>query len=507
MSAPESPEPARDDGDAEAGPATVAGAGMPGPAPMSSSTTASSTVGADPAMAGRTGSAGGRPLHDSAGDARLVRRTRVRLVAWSALITLAIVIGLGLAAYVAVGAQLAATASDRLRERADTIVRTIEHLPDIPNPALIDRRAFGVSLAFGGRFGGTFGVVVGPGGQVIGPAEPTLSGLPLQAGVDAARQGRVDVSAATIDGTAVWVVSEAATRSGQTYVVQVVGDREADDRTLGILLVVFGVAGVAALGLSIGGGWLYAERALAPIRSSLRRQREFAADASHELRTPLTVIRGTVEHLEHHPERTMGEAAEELGDVKAEVDHLTELIESLLLLARADSGAIEVEREQTDLAVAASAAADLLRPLAAERGVTLLVDAAPAPLVGDPLRLRQLATILTDNAVRLTRAGGTVSLRTSRDGGNAVLAVDDQGPGIRPEDAPHLFERFWRAADAAPGGSGLGLSIAAWIADRHSGRVVASNLPGGGARFEARLAGPTPAGRTDQPPTSAATPG
>ncbi len=506
MSGPASSEPAPDDEDEEPGGAIAAGA--PGPAPVPSSVAATSSPGAaGPRMAGRTGSAGGRPRHESAGDARLIRRTRVRLVAWSALITLAIVVGLGLAAYVVVGAQLAASASDRLRERADTIVRAIERLPDTPNPALIDRRAVGVGLAFGGRFGGTFGVIVGPAGQVIGPTEPTLTGLPLQAGVDAALQGRVDVSATTVDGTAVWVVSEPATRSGQTYVVQVVGDRESDDRTLGILLVAFGVAGVAALGLSVGGGWVYAQRALAPIRSSLRRQREFAADASHELRTPLTVIRGTVEHLERHPERTMGEATEELGDVKAEVDHLTELVESLLLLARADSGAVEVERVPTDLSVAASAAADLLRPLAEERGVTLVVDAAPAPLVGDPLRLRQLATILTDNAVRLTRPGGTVSVRTRRDGGTAVLAVDDQGPGIRADDAPHLFERFWRAADAPPGGSGLGLSIAAWIADRHSGRVVAANLPGGGARFEARLAGPGPAGRADQPPPPAVTPG
>ena len=97
------------------------------------------------------------------------------------------------------------------------------------------------------------------------------------------------------------------------------------------------------VGLSLAGGALYAQRALVPIRESLRRQREFAADASHELRTPLAVVRGNLEHLQRHPDQTVATLHESVEDARATVDHMTELVESLLLLARADSGVVELE--------------------------------------------------------------------------------------------------------------------------------------------------------------------
>jgi signal transduction histidine kinase len=117
------------------------------------------------------------------------------------------------------------------------------------------------------------------------------------------------------------------------------------------------------------------------------------------------------------------------------------------------------------------------------------------PLLADRERLRQLVVILVDNAIRHASAGGGRSVEVSVRGfdGRAVLAVDDDGPGIRPEDLPHVFDRFWRGAGAPEGGTGLGLAIGQWIADRHGGTIAASNRPGGGARFEVRL--PRPADR------------
>jgi signal transduction histidine kinase len=108
-------------------------------------------------------------------------------------------------------------------------------------------------------------------------------------------------------------------------------------------------------------------------------------------------------------------------------------------------------------------------------------------MIGDFGRLRQLAVILVDNAIR--HAGGPVDIRVEvrRDGPAAVLRVDDTGQGIRPDDREHVFDRFWRASDAPAGGLGLGLAIARWIAERHGGTVSASDRPGGGARFEVRL--------------------
>src|SRR5206468_12985277 len=104
-----------------------------------------------------------------------------------------------------------------------------------------------------------------------------------------------------------------------------------------------------------------------------------------------------------------------------------------------------------------------------------------------PARLRQLAGILVDNALRHAPTGSRVDVRVRTDGPDAVLEVDDTGPGIRPEDLPHLFDRFYRAPGAPGGGTGLGLAIAAWIVEQHHGTISAANRPDGGASFEARL--------------------
>ncbi len=191
------------------------------------------------------------------------------------------------------------------------------------------------------------------------------------------------------------------------------------------------------------------------------------------------------------PNSTIAEQSETLDDIKAETDHLTELVDSLLMLARADSGGIELEHQPLDLADTTTAALEPLAGIASEAGVTLALDAAPTPTTGDALRLRQLVTILVDNALRHSPPGGTVSVVVRPVGDRGEITVTDDGSGIRPEDLPHVFERFWRAPDAPPDGAGLGLSIAQWIVERHGGTIEAHSparppAPGG-ARFEIRL--------------------
>jgi signal transduction histidine kinase len=198
-------------------------------------------------------------------------------------------------------------------------------------------------------------------------------------------------------------------------------------------------------------------------------------------------VRGSVEHLQRHPDSTIAQQSETLDDIKAETDHLTQLVESLLLLARADSGTIEIEHQPLDLADATTTALEPLAGLAADKGVTLHLDAAPTPITGDALRLRQLVTILVDNAIRHSPQGGSVSVTAQPVGDRAVLTVSDQGPGIKEADLPHVFERFWRAPDAPSGGAGLGLSIAHWIVERHDGTIEATSPAAGGACFEVRL--------------------
>jgi signal transduction histidine kinase len=166
---------------------------------------------------------------------------------------------------------------------------------------------------------------------------------------------------------------------------------------------------------------------------------------------------------------------------------MTAMVEDLLLLARSDSGAMELERVPVDLGDVASSGASALTRVAADRGVGLVVDPVPAEVAGDPARLRQLVGILVDNALRHAPGGSQVGVRVRAEAGNAILTVEDEGPGIRPEDLPRVFDRFYRAAGAPGGGTGLGLAIAAWIVERHGGRIAAANHEPHGARFTVQL--------------------
>jgi signal transduction histidine kinase len=423
----------------------------------------------------------------------LLRGTRLRLLAWSGGLTLLILVLLGAALYAAVSGSLAARGTDLLAARAVGLVHHLQRPGQIP-----DR--FVLGPGFGGEASGTLALIVRPDGVLVGPAElQDIEGLPDKAGVAAARGGSTDVRQVELSSAPapvpVRIYSVAIARSDGAYVVQVLGERSSEVQLLSTLLSVLVVGGLAALLLALAAGWVYAGRALIPVRASmdrrdaaLRRQREFTANASHELRTPLTVIRASVADLRRNRKQPVEKVGEALDDIDAEVSHLTALVEDLLLLARTDSGALALERSPVDLADVAAEAAGPLTPIALQRGVALEVDPRPAPVVGDPLRLRQLVTILADNAVAHSPVGSTVSVRVRPEAPFAILTVEDQGPGIRDEDLPRLFERFWRADNAPAGGTGLGLSIAAWIVESHGGAITAANRPEGGARFEVRLA-------------------
>jgi signal transduction histidine kinase len=439
-------------------------------------------------------------------DAPLLRRTGRRLVAWSAATMLVVLVVLGAALYGAVARSLAATSESVLTQRAQSIVSVLTRPQGLP-----DRGGPGSGFVFGGQAPGTVSLILTDSGQVIGPR---LEGLPNQAGVTAAMAGQTDVrtgavtGSTTISGTGsgavpvtieretipVRVYSVAVQRTDGTLVVQVAQDISAEQRALNALLIVLIIGGFVAVAAAIVGGRVYATRALVPIRESLRRQREFAADASHELRTPLSVIQATVEHFERHPELRLADEADALADVRAEVDHLTALVGDLLLLARTDSGVEELAAEEFDLEPVVREGLDGLRAVAAERAVEIDVDAVAAPLTGDRTRLRQLATILADNAIRHGPTGSRVRIGLRpRDKGGATLTVDDQGPGIRPEDRARVFDRFWRAPGASAGGTGLGLAIAHWVVERHGGTIEVADAPGGGARFEVQLPARPPA--------------
>jgi signal transduction histidine kinase len=424
-----------------------------------------------------------------AADARLIRRVRLRLIAWSGLSTLVVLLVLGVAMYAIAARNLEAAGTAQLEARRDEIENAFQS--GRPGPSL--------GQIFGGRASGTVAMLVDEAGQtVIRPGPATPEGLPLIASIDAAATDGKDIRTGTVEtanGTLpVRVLTELLETRGEPVFLQIAQDRITEQQTLDAMIRVLLVGGAIVVLVALAFGAVYAERALVPIRDSLasqrgalRRQREFAADASHELRTPLTVVRSSVEHLRRQPDVPLREQAEALDDIDAEVTHLTGLVDDLLLLARSDSGALSLSPMPTDLGDVATQAASALTKSADDRGVRLSVDPAPAVVRADAARIRQLVTILVDNAIRHTPRGGRVRVTVRSNGAAAELDVEDDGPGIREADMPHVFDRFWRAPGAPSGGTGLGLAIARTIVEQHGGRIMVSNGPSGGARFRAVL--------------------
>src|SRR6476619_3965101 len=405
-------------------------------------------------------------------DSRMVQHVRRNLVLWSAGTTLVILLILAAALYVAVAGSLASSATAQLDTRFDQVKSSLTGQRPAPPD---DNGPYG--FLFGGGGGGTIALAVDPADNLLtqrGFRVP--DGLPNMAAVAAARANGRDVRTTSVLAqgpgpggssagiqTPVRILTESVQAAdGETYAVQIVGDRIAEQRTLDVMLAVLLIGGMVVVLVAFGFGTVYARRALVPIRESLanqrvalRRQREFAADASHALRTPLTVIRSRVEHP--------------------------------LLLARSDSGAVALEHIPVDLGDVAADGASAMGKPATDRGVRVEVDPQAAVVSGDPARLRQLVMILVDNAIRHSPANGRVGVAVRAVGSGASLVVEDDGPGIRPEDLPHVFERFYRAPGAPGGGTGLGLAIAAWIVDRHGGRIAVANRAEGGARFVVKL--------------------
>jgi signal transduction histidine kinase len=226
--------------------------------------------------------------------------------------------------------------------------------------------------------------------------------------------------------------------------------------------------------------------------SALARQREFVADASHELRTPLTSVLVNLEMLEA---ALTGEDEEIASSALRSSRRMRRLVADLLLLARADAGR-RAAAQPTDLAGVLRDAAAEVTPLAGDHD--LLVDSPEGSRVrveGVPDDLHRLVRNLLENALTHTPDGTTVRARARQEGENAVLVVEDDGPGIPAELRDRVFERFVRASGdrAAPGGgSGLGLAIVRAVAETHGGSVTVGESEGGGARFTVRLPAAAP---------------
>jgi heavy metal sensor kinase len=293
-----------------------------------------------------------------------------------------------------------------------------------------------------------------------------------------------------------------------------------------------------ALVLASGGGWLLARRALRPVdmmteaarrigaerlgqrlvgadvedelgrlartlnemlarlEAAFSEMRRFSADASHELRTPLTVLKGEIE-VALRSERDSAEYQRVLVSALDEVERMTRLVEDLLLLSRADAGALRFERERVELDRLVEEVCKQGEFLGRGRGVQVsLRSLEPLVVEGDGQKLQQVLLNLVDNAVKYTPAGGHVGVGLRQSSAapdrqpEAEIFVQDDGIGIQPDAVPHLFDRFYRADPARSrdgSGAGLGLCIAKTIAEAHGGTIAVTSALGAGSTFTVHL--------------------
>lgn len=216
-----------------------------------------------------------------------------------------------------------------------------------------------------------------------------------------------------------------------------------------------------------------------------RLRRDLVADVAHELRTPVAILQANCEALldgvvAHTPDQTLS--------LHEEVVRLARMVDDLQTLASADAAALHLVREPCDLDAIAATAIAAIDSTAAAAGVRVDSVLAPAVVDGDPVRVHQIVTNLLSNAVKFTPPGGTIRVDVEASELGAVLTVSDTGAGIRPEDLPSVFDRFWRGhTTTTTSGTGIGLSIVRDLVAAHHGTVAAESVPGHGTRMTVRF--------------------
>jgi heavy metal sensor kinase len=314
-------------------------------------------------------------------------------------------------------------------------------------------------------------------------------------------------------------------------VLQIGLDRDEIDEPLAGLLQALALAGPLALLLSAVGGYLLAGRVLAPVTTitnlagrigprdfsarleldlpndelgrlartfdemlariddAFERQRRFTGDAAHELRTPLSLMRSQIDLALARP-RSTADYREALQGLNSDLDRMTNLVSTLLTLARADAGQLTLDRAPFDVAETVELVLEQFTPIAAEASIALRSEPATAPLVTDEDLLVQVLVNLIDNALAHTPAGGAVTVGCGMANGHIRLWVVDTGEGIAPEHQDRVFDRFYRV-DAGRsrerGGTGLGLAICRAIVEALDGSISLESVPERGTRIDLLL--------------------
>jgi heavy metal sensor kinase len=440
---------------------------------------------------------------------------RWRLTIWYGAVLVAVLIGSDVAIYFLLRHHLLVLTDAALREE---LAEVVDEVGRVKRTEALPAE---LRIRFPGHEGYDFQVSQPAGESVFRSDGIKNSGLPL-----AARSG-AESSYGSVDLEPIGHVrlgSREARGPAGPLVVTVAVSLVPNDRALRQLLAVLLTTGPLALAGALGGGYLLARKALAPVdqivsaaaeitASRLDRRlettnaddelgrlattlndmigrlersfdevRRFTADAAHELRTPLSMMRTAAEVALRAP-RSAEEDAGVLEDLLEEIERLSRLVSQLLFLCREDGGLEMGPREKVCLDEVVREVSDHMQVIAHEKGVNLEVGCSQVCVVqGDRDRLRQLLFNLLDNAIKYTPPGGSVSVRDESANGRSQIVVTDTGIGIPAEHLSHVFDRFYRVdpARSAEDGTGLGLSICRSIADAHQGQLVIESCAGQG---------------------------
>lgn len=320
------------------------------------------------------------------------------------------------------------------------------------------------------------------------PYQPPMS--PDQSAVQAALSQGSDLRNSTLsDGTPVRLLTYSVPVESGYGLLQMGKPIGAQMRVLqqltsGLLLV--GAISILLLGI---GSWWMAGRSLRATQNAWDMQQAFVANASHELRTPLTLMRASAEVAQRITQPNPQQASL-MKNIVEEVDHMTQLVEDLLLLSRLDAHQLKIEKRPVDLAALISELARHFEPLANANQVTFLHRVSSGKVLADATRLRQIIIILLDNALRHTPARGKIIIQSSVEGRNQRIDVSDNGEGIAPQHLAHLFERFYQVENARSKeqkGNGLGLSIAKSLLELQDGQISITSQLGQGTSIHITL--------------------
>lgn len=252
-------------------------------------------------------------------------------------------------------------------------------------------------------------------------------------------------------------------------------------RKQGPLFLLYDILGIAALFIV---SWFFVGRSLKPVETSRKRQNEFIAAASHELRSPLAVIESSISAIDAEP----GKQAQYLKNIRSECNRMATLVGDMLLLASSDAGIWSLKCTDVDMDTLLIDTYELFEPVCRNKQLRLSLTFPEETLPhvhGDPVRLKQLLTILLDNAVSYTPTGKGITISAEESGRDLYISVADEGCGISEEKKKHIFDRFYRGDESRTDKKhfGLGLSIAWELISLHGGQIRVSDTKGGGTTF------------------------